>query len=547
MFRLNPNLFRAAVTALCFAGAVLAQQPAPMSHDAMSHDNDMAPAGLPKNFDEPIAFTPKALGKFTRPISSRNKEAQEYFDQGFQLMYAYGKMDAARSFREAEKRDPDCAICYWGEAWSWGSYLNGAMQKFEAPFAYAAAQKAKKLAPGHSTPVEADLIEAMTHRYVENFDPDKRREQDTAYAEEMRKLREKYPNDQDIATLYADSLFIMEPRRGSRDIDSPNVKRIQEVLESVLAVNLRHVGACHLYVHLTEATTKPKLAEACADGLGDLIPGASHLNHMPSHTYNQLGRWRDAVRSNIEAWHSDQKAALGEGFAIYPDHNLHMLLFAASMDGQGAIAIQAAKDYAKINGSNMMQMLTLVRFGRFDEVLEITKRPTEPIPGGIWDWAQGYARLRLGEKDMAQVYLARVLKTADESKEKFRGHAAKDILGTLGGILEGEIYRSNGDLNQAITSLERATALYNGLVYDEPEPLPFAAQHWLGAALLEAKRYPDAERVYREELKKHPQNGWSLFGLKAALDGQGKPSGEVATQFARSWARSEMWIQASRY
>jgi tetratricopeptide (TPR) repeat protein len=268
---------------------------------------------------------------------------------------------------------------------------------------------------------------------------------------------------------------------------------------------------------------------------------------MPSHTYNQLGRWRDAVRSNIEAWHSDQKAALGEGFAIYPDHNLHMLLFAASMDGQGAIAIQAAKDYAKINGSNMMQMLTLVRFGRFDEVLEITKRPTEPIPGGIWDWAQGYAKLRLGEKDMAQVYLARVLKTADESKAQFRGHSAKQLLGTLGGILEGEIYRSNGDLNQAITSLERATTLYNSLIYDEPEPLPFAAQHWLGAALLEAKRYPDAERVYREELQKHPQNGWSLFGLKAALDGQGKPSDEVATQFARSWARSEMLIQASRY
>ena len=363
----------------------------------------------------------------------------------------------------------------------------------------------------------------------------------------MRKLREKYPKDQDIATLYADSLFIMEPRRGSRDIDSPNVKRIQEVLESVLVVNLRHVGACHLYVHLTEATTKPKLAEPCADGLGDLIPGASHLNHMPSHTYNQLGRWGDSVRSNLEAWHSDQKAAVGEGFAIYPDHNLHMLLFAASMDGQGAIAIQAAKDYTKINGNNMMQMLTLVRFGRFDEVLEATQRPASAIPAGIWDWAQGYAKLRLREKDMARVYLARVLKAADEEKAQFREHPAKQILGTLGGILEGEIYRSDGDLDKAIASLEQATKLYNSIIYDEPEPLPFAAQHWLGAALLEAKRYPEAESVYREELKKHPLNGWSLFGLKAALDGQGKPSDEVTTQFDRSWARSEMWIQASRY
>jgi tetratricopeptide (TPR) repeat protein len=303
----------------------------------------------------------------------------------------------------------------------------------------------------------------------------------------MRKVHEKYPQDQDIATLYADSLFIMEPRRGSRDIDSPNVKRIQAVLEGVLAVNIRHVGACHLYVHLTEATTKPQLAEACADGLGDIIPGASHLNHMPSHTYNQLGRWRDAVRSNIEAWHSDQKAAQGEGFAIYPDHNLHMLLFAASMDGQGAIAIQAAKDYMKINGSNMMTLLTLVRFGRFDEIPEITRRGNNAIEGGIWDFAQGYAKLRLGEEDMARVYMARLLKAAGESKAQFRGHSAKDLLGTLGGILEGEIHRKDGDLDQAIASFERATTFYNDIIYDEPEPLPFAAQHWLGAALLEAK------------------------------------------------------------
>jgi tetratricopeptide (TPR) repeat protein len=148
---------------------------------------------------------------------------------------------------------------------------------------------------------------------------------------------------------------------------------------------------------------------------------------------------------------------------------------------------------------------------------------------------------------MARVYLARVLKAADEEKAQFREHPAKQILGTLGGILEGEIYRSDGDLDKAIASLEQATKLYNSIIYDEPEPLPFAAQHWLGAALLEAKRYPEAESVYREELKKHPLNGWSLFGLKAALDGQGKPSDEVTTQFDRSWARSEMWIQASRY
>jgi tetratricopeptide (TPR) repeat protein len=520
---------------------LLAQAP------AMSHDNDMVPAGLPKTFSEPMKLFPKALGKFTRPISSKNPEAQAYFDQGFQLMYAFGKLDAARSFREAEKRDPDCAICYWGEAWAWGSYLNGPMQPFEAPYAWAASQQARKLAPGHTTPMEAALIEAISSRYVEHFDPAKRHDQDAAYAEAMRKVSERFPKDLDAGTLYADALFVMEPRRGSRDINSPNVQRIAKELERIIAMDSSHVGACHLYVHLTEATTEPRRAEACADTLGYQIPGASHLNHMPAHTWNLLGRWGDSTRANIEAWHSDQKAAIGEGFAIYPTHNLHMLLFAASMDGQGAVANQAAKDYTRLDGSNMLQVLTLIRFGRFEEVLEVTKRPTEPIAAAVWGFGQGYARLRTGEKDFARPYLARVLKTAADSTAEFRGHPAKNLIGALGGILEGELHRADGDLDQAITSFERAVDLYNQLIYDEPEPLPFAAQHWLGAALLEGKRYSDAERVYREELKKHPNNGWSLLGLKAALVGQGKPSDDVAKQFDAAWARSDAWIQTSRY
>jgi hypothetical protein len=308
---------------------------------ASAQNQDMGMGGmtsptLPKSFSEPMPLYPKALGKFHRPISSMNPEAQAYFDQGFQLMYAFGKQDATRSFREAEKRDPNCAICFWGEAWSWGSYLNGPMTPAEAPFAYAAAQKAIAIAPGHSTSEERDLVDAMTHRYIEHFNPDKRRDQDMAYAEEMRKLAAKYPKDLDVLTLYADSLFVMEPRRGWRDINSSHVQRIEAILEAALKIDPEHVGACHLYIHLTEATAVPGKAKACADSLSSKIPGASHLNHMPAHTYNQIGRWGDSVRANIEAYHSDLKAKVGEGFAIYPDHNLHMLLFAASMDGQGA-------------------------------------------------------------------------------------------------------------------------------------------------------------------------------------------------------------------
>ena len=514
---------------------------------AQDHDHDMASQSLPKNFSEPMPLSPKALGVFKRPITTSSSEAQAYFDQGFQLMYAFGKQDATRSFREAEKRDPDCAMCYWGEAWSWGSYLNGAMQSREAPYAYAASRKARELAPGHSTQEERDLIDAIQLRYVEHFSPDKRGDQDKAYADAMRKLAEKYPNDLDIATLYADSLFIMEPRQGWRDINSPSVKRIQAVLEGVLKVEPEHVGACHLYIHLTEATTVPGKAESCADSLGEKIPGASHLNHMPAHTFNQIGRWGDSVRANIEAFHSDQKAKIGEGFAIYPDHNLHMLLFAASMDGQGAVAMQAANDYFSLNGKNLMQVLTRIRFGRFDQVLEIRERPKDEIEAAIWDFGQGYAHLRKGEKEFAQGYLHRLHETAETSKAAFRGHSARDLLGVLDGILEGEIYRSNGDLDKAIASFERSVKRYDSIDYDEPEPLPFAARHWLGAALLEAKRYQDAESVYRQELKRHPKNGWSLYGLKTALDAQGKPSADVAKDFAESWSRSDTWIEASRF
>ena len=299
-----------------------------------------------------------------------------------QMMFAFARLDAVRSFREAWKRDPDCAICYWGEGWAWGSYLNGPMSADQSPFAYAAMQKARGLMDAHATPNERAFIEALSVRYVKDFDPKTRKEQDQAYAEAMRKVSEAYPNDLDARTLYADALFLLEPRRGTRDVNAPNIQRLHGILESVLNTDPHHPGACHLYVHATESTVRPDKAVACAEFLGTSIPGASHINHMPSHTWNEVGRWADSVRANIEAWHSDLKADIGEGFAIYPDHNLHMLLYAASMDGQGAIATQAGKDYTKRTGDSMYQVLTLVRFGRFDEVVGVTKRPEREVPAG---------------------------------------------------------------------------------------------------------------------------------------------------------------------
>ena len=348
------------------------------------------PAALPPLAAQPIPLYKVGLGTFSRKISSSNAEAQAYFDQGFQLMYSFGKYEAVRSFREAWKRDPGCAICYWGEAWAWGSNLNQVMSAGESPFAFAAVQKALSIKE-NASPSERALIEAIAHRYVERFDVSTRGEQDAAYARAMEKVFETYPDDLDVGTLYADALFHLVPRPGPppgrrprlQDLDSPNVRRIHEVLERLLARDPRHPGACHWYVHATEATAKAAAAQPCADFLGRSIPGASHINHMPSHTFNEVGRWGDSVRANIDAWHSDLKASAGEGFAIYPSHNLHMLVYAAAMDGQGAIAMRAGKDYAKLTrGDTMFQLLALIRFGRFDEVLEIATRPESDIPAG---------------------------------------------------------------------------------------------------------------------------------------------------------------------
>jgi tetratricopeptide (TPR) repeat protein len=516
-----------------------------LSPSAPSAQHDMGPA-VPARYLEPIPLYTVGLGSFTRPISSSHSDAQAYFNQGFQMMYAFAKVDAVRSFRAAWARDPECAICYWGEGWAWGSYLNGPMTPTEAPHAYAAAQKALSMRD-RATPIERAFIDALAVRYVAKFDPATRVEQDRAYADAMRKLSEAYPDDLDAMTLYGDALFLLEPRRGTRDLDDPNVKRLHGVLEQVLARDIRHPGACHLYVHATESTTAPGKAEACAEFLGNSIPGASHINHMPSHTWNEIGRWGDSVRANIQAWHSDLKAAVGEGFAIYPEHNLHMLAFAASMDGQGAVAIQAGEDYAKLTNDTMYQVLTLLRFGRFDEMAAVTSRPRAEVSGGVWDFAQAYARLRLGKIDDAKKDLKDLLKLAETSKASFRSHPAKQLLGTLAGLLEGEVRRHDGDLTGAIESFERAATLEDALVYDEPEPLPFAARHWLGAALLEAKRYADAERVYVEELADHPHNGWSLIGLRQALAAQGKPTTEVDADLASSWARADTWLRASRF
>jgi len=277
------------------------------------------------------------------------------------------------------------------------------------------------------------------------------------------------------------------------------------------------------------------------------VPNASHMQHMPSHTWNQTGLWGQSVRANTAAWHADQKAARNRGFSYGPTHNLHMLLFAASFDGQGAVATQAARDYRKLTDNSMYEVLTLIRFGRFDEVLENERRPDDEIGAAMWDFAHGYARLRQGDVRKAKAIRDKLLKTATTSDALFRFHPGSRLLGVVAHILNGEVQMAEGDGNGALASFEKAADLEDVLDYDEPEPLPFAARHWLGAALLDMGHHRQAERVYRDELADHPKNGWSLLGLKAAIEAQGKQDSSIDRDFEESWARSDTWITASRF
>ena len=306
-----------------------------------------------------------------------------------------------------------------------------------------------------ATAKERALIDALAVRYVEKFDPEKRVEQDKAYAEAMRRSPRLSGRPRRRHAVRRRAVPAGAAARHAR-CQQPAVQRLHHVLEEILAKDVHHPGACHLYVHATESTVVPERAEACAEFLGRSIPGASHINHMPSHTWNEVGRWGDSVRANLEAWHSDQKAAIGEGFAIYPEHNLHMLLYAASMDGQGAIAMQAGKDYAKLTGDTFYQVLTLIRFGRFDEVLEVTNRPTDELLGGLVGFRAGLRAPAAGRADFAKVYLARVHEGRRHVEGRVPRHSAKNLLGTVAGILEGEIQRAAGDLPAAIAAFEKA-------------------------------------------------------------------------------------------
>ena len=499
------------------------------------------------SLEAPIDFIPEALGDYRWEISTQSVDAQNYFTQGMQLRWAYNMPESARSMAQARRIDPSCAMCFWGEAFALGSFLNGGTSKEKAARAHIAINQALTLSETKASPIERALIQAAQIRYPNDYDPNNRRLVDQAFADEMAKVYRTFPDSHNVAAVYGVSLFLLENRRGYRDLASPSLQKLHNVLSGVLNEDIKHPGACHLYIHATESSQDPGLALPCAEHLAAAVPLASHIQHMPSHTWNEVGLWGKSVRANTRAYHADLKAAQNRGFSYGPTHNLHMLLFAASFDGQGAVAIQAGKDYRKLTNDSLFEVLTLIRFGRFDEVLENKRRPKNEASSGIYDFAQGYANLKIGNIKAAKNISENLLIFSKNTEAKVRFHSAKDVVGTLAHILAGEISADLGNYEAAIKEFESAVQLEDSLGYDEPEPLPFAARHWLGAALLKDHQYAAAEKTYRDELKDHPNNGWSLLGLNQSIIAQDRTDETVVKALSSSWARADTWITHSKF
>jgi tetratricopeptide (TPR) repeat protein len=325
----------------------------------------------------------------------------------------------------------------------------------------------------------------------------------------------------------------------------PGVEILLGALESVLARDLAHPGACHLYIHAVEASRDPGRAAACADLLIDGMPGASHMRHMPSHTYMRIGRYGDAVRSNQLARVADQHAEHGGATAIYPLHNLNMLLFAASYDGQSGVAIQAARDLARLSPGTITLPLVLVRFGRWDEIMEL-EPPTAGVGLAIWNYARGMAHLRRN-----QVLAARMnLGALEAFRTAVPNFYNRQLVGLAAATLSAEIDAAAGRFDEALRSLEAARPIEtDSLGYSEPEDWLVPLRQVAGAILLQAGRPADAEVAYRGQLESHPENGWSLYGLYLALQAQGRESEaeDVLNRFRRVWSRSDVHLTGSVY
>ncbi|MGL6344861.1 MAG: hypothetical protein ACRC80_37625 [Waterburya sp.] len=512
------------------------------------------------------------MGEHHHAITTKSPKAQRYFDQGLVLAYGFNHAEAARSFRQAIKLDSNCAMCNWGLAYVLGPNINAKMEDDAVSESYAAMQQAVKLAQ-NSSKAEQAYIKALAQRYTEQPLED-RSSLDLAFAEAMGKVTQKYPNDLDAATIYAESLMDTMPwdywtEEGE---PKPETQKVLNTLEAILKREPEHPGANHLYIHAVEAV-RPQAGVAAADRLGSLVPGSGHLVHMPSHIYIRVGRYHDAALANQKAIAVDndyitQCHAQGIYPLAYMPHNHHFLWFAATLEGNSKLATEAAKNVAAMVDQKMMRepamgtlqhfasipLLTMIRFGQWDEILTVSQPEADlKYPTGVWHYARGLAYNAQGKITKAQQELEALDLLAHDSELAkvtiLNINTTQSILQIANEVLTGEIAAKQEKYPRAIAHLRQAVKLEDDLNYVEPADWSTPARQYLGAALLKAKYYEVAEQVYHQDLAIYPDNGWSLWGLAQSLQAQGKvmEAENIQQQFKSAWQYADVQLTTSKY
>ena len=567
---MHSRLIRAAfLSATILLGtSAFAQAPAPATSGSHKHYESGGPAAQPGPNGE-VAPRLQNLGTHTFPVSTRSASTQRFINQGLNLAYAFNHAEARRAFREAARLSPNLAMAYWGQALVLGPNINALMEPNDEPHALELVKKAQAL-KGTATPREQALIDALAARY--SGTPEHRTTNDRAYAEAMRKVHQRFPDDPDIAMLYVESMMDLRPWGYWMPDGRPHegTAEIVALTERMIRKYPKHPGALHMYVHLVEPTTTPERAEKAADILLTLMPAAGHMVHMPSHIYQRVGRYADAMESNRLAVAADEDyIAQCRAQGLYPmgyyPHNVHFLWFAAAADGQSKVAIDAARKVAsRVEEAQLAQLPMLagfrvvpywahVRFGHWQEMLAEPEPPAgSAFLRGAWHYARGQAFVATGDVAAAERELAALVAVLpDKSLDQplFSPNTGRAILSIGVPVLAGEIAAARGEFPNAIARLEEAVRLEDALVYTEPSEWHSPPRLALGAILLEAGRPAEAETVYWEDLRRTRDNGWALFGVVQALRAQGKDAQAAIAEarFKKAWARADITLTASRF
>lgn len=504
------------------------------------------------------------LGSHHYAITTRKPIAQQYFNQGLRLTWAFNHAEAVRAFEEAERLDPTCAMCSWGVAYALGPNINAAMEPGAAAKAFKAIERAKAR-QRRASARERALIEALATRYAKSPGVS-RASLDSAWAGAAGEVARRFPDDQEAQVLHADALMNLSPWNywNGDGTARSGTSVILARVEGVMRTNPDHPGACHLYIHAVEAM-HPARALPCAERLAALMPGAGHLVHMPGHIYVRVGRYLDAIKANEHALHADGMIMEGAGVArrgiyangYYP-HNAHFLSFAASMLGMSKSAINAARETVQRLGNDVSAMpafvegvtpvvpLTLVTFGKWAEILAQPEPDEKPsFKSGMTWYARGVAHAAQGNTGLALQAYDKLVRIA--------GSYTTGDLGTALQIathaLSGEIALRCGVAADAVEHFREAVRLEDGLTYNEPPTWYYPMRQSLGMALLASDDFLGAEKAYREDLARFPLNGWSLFGLAQSLMRQGREDDARAAwaEFAKAWKHADVTLKASRF